>query len=156
MGICLNLMNPCCRYNLFRDAPRTYTAAAAEAFVADYMRTMQHQLPPLPYVPPPGLYSGSSYDQIPPPPRYYEGLPLPDYSASSRGGSYSEERYMLKVFELNNSKIRDKLNQSIWTQDFLCWCNIVVSLKLFVIGTFREINLLYLNRCTHTQSVCEI
>ncbi|XP_044764001.1 YTH domain-containing protein 1 [Coccinella septempunctata] len=81
------------RYNLFRDAPRTYTAAAAEAFVADYMRTMQHQLPPLPYVPPPGLYSGSSYDPLPPPPRYYDGLPLPEYSVSSRvSNSYSEER----------------------------------------------------------------
>ena len=47
------------------------------------MRTMQHQLPPLPpYV------SSLPYDSIPPPPppppRYYEGLPLPpDYSTSS-------------------------------------------------------------------------
>ncbi|KAJ8915757.1 hypothetical protein NQ315_004569 [Exocentrus adspersus] len=79
------------RYSLFyeRDSPRPYTAAAAEAYVADYMRTMQHQLPPLPYVPPPGLYS-SAYDNLPPP-RYYEGLPLPDYP-SSRLGSYSDKR----------------------------------------------------------------
>ncbi|KAJ8933537.1 hypothetical protein NQ314_013950 [Rhamnusium bicolor] len=80
------------RYSLFydRDSPRPYTAAAAEAYVADYMRTMQHQLPPLPYVPPPGLYSSSAYDNLPPP-RYYEGLPLPEYP-SSRIGSYSDKR----------------------------------------------------------------
>lgn len=57
-------------------------AAAAEAYVADYMRTMQHQLPPLPpYVTP------HPYDSLPPPPpppRYYDGLPLPpDYTAAS-------------------------------------------------------------------------
>ncbi|XP_058792442.1 YTH domain-containing protein 1 [Phymastichus coffea] len=59
-------------------------AAAAEAYVADYMRTMQHQLPPLPpYV------SSLPYDTLPPPPpppppRYYEGLPLPpDYGAAA-------------------------------------------------------------------------
>ena len=57
-------------------------AAAAEAYVADYMRTMQHQLPPLP------PYSGPHpYDALPPPPpppRYYDGLPLPpDYTAAT-------------------------------------------------------------------------
>ncbi|XP_012274241.1 YTH domain-containing protein 1 isoform X2 [Orussus abietinus] len=59
-------------------------AAAAEAYVADYMRTMQHQLPPLPpYV------TSHPYDTLPPPPppplpRYYDGLPLPpDYSAAT-------------------------------------------------------------------------
>lgn len=57
-------------------------AAAAEAYVADYMRTMQHQLPPLPpYV------AAHPYDSLPPPPpppRYYDGLPLPpDYSSST-------------------------------------------------------------------------
>lgn len=59
------------------------TTAAAEAYVADYMRTMQHQLPPMPYAPPhdfPGF--GSS---MPPAlPRYYDGIParapiIPDY-----------------------------------------------------------------------------
>uniref|UniRef100_A0ABD2XK69 YTH domain-containing protein n=2 Tax=Trichogramma kaykai TaxID=54128 RepID=A0ABD2XK69_9HYME len=53
--------------------------AAAEAYVADYMRSM-HQLPRLPYP--------ISYDTLaaapPPPPRYYEGLPLPpDYGAAA-------------------------------------------------------------------------
>lgn len=33
---------------------RYSSTAAAEAYVADYMRTMQHQLPPMPYAPPPG------------------------------------------------------------------------------------------------------
>lgn len=56
------------------------TTAAAEAYVADYMRTMQHQLPPMPYAPPPGFMSGAPYDPIPPaPPRYYDGLPIPEY-----------------------------------------------------------------------------
>lgn len=81
------------RYGFYdREPTRPYTAAAAEAYVADYMRTMQHQLPPLPYVPPPGLYSNSVYDNLPPPPRYYDGLPLPEYSSSSRLGSYSDKR----------------------------------------------------------------
>lgn len=56
-------------------------AAVAEAYVADYMRTMQHQLPPLP------PYGPHPYDTLPPPPpppRYYDGLPLPpDYSATA-------------------------------------------------------------------------
>ncbi|CAH1372860.1 hypothetical protein MTP99_014285 [Tenebrio molitor] len=80
------------RFSLFydRDSPRPYTAAAAEAYVADYMRTMQHQLPPLPYAPPPGLYSSSTYENLPPP-RYYDGLPLPDYP-STRISSYSDKR----------------------------------------------------------------
>lgn len=68
-------------------------AAAAEAYVADYMRTMQHQLPPMPYVPPAAFANmmppnsaaaaaaaaAVAYDAIPPPPRYYDGPPLPDY-----------------------------------------------------------------------------
>lgn len=67
--------------------------AAAEAYLADYMRTMHGQLPPLPFappfgqlppptsggpsVPPPGM-PGSMYEQLPPT-RYYDGPPLPDY-----------------------------------------------------------------------------
>lgn len=71
------------------------SAAAAEAYVADYMRTMHGQLPPLPFVPPfsnmmpgapamPGSLPPPNmppplYEQIPPPVRYYDGPPLPDY-----------------------------------------------------------------------------
>jgi len=75
------------------------TAAAAEAYVADYIRNMHGQLPPLPFVPPfgqlpmPGAATGaantlppgapaSMYEQLPPPVRYYDGPgapPLPDY-----------------------------------------------------------------------------
>nr|CAD7405118.1 unnamed protein product [Timema poppensis] len=68
-----------------REGVRPYvggTTAAAEAYVADYMRSLQHQLPPMPYAPPPGLYVSSApspYDSMPPPPRYYDGLPLPEY-----------------------------------------------------------------------------
>lgn len=48
------------------------TTAAAEAYVADYMRSMQHQLPPMPYAPPPGF--PGILDALPPPlPRYYDG-----------------------------------------------------------------------------------
>ncbi|KAI4487068.1 hypothetical protein M0802_012057 [Mischocyttarus mexicanus] len=57
-------------------------AAVAEAYVADYMRNMQHQLPPLP------PYAATHpYDPLtppPPPPRYYDGLPLPpDYTTAT-------------------------------------------------------------------------
>ncbi|ALC38663.1 YT521-B, partial [Drosophila busckii] len=72
------------------------SAAAAEAYVADYIRNMHGQLPPLPFVPsfgqmpmpgaagaalPPGAPT-SMYEQVPPPVRYYDGPgapPLPDY-----------------------------------------------------------------------------
>lgn len=87
------------------------TTAAAEAYVADYMRTMQHQLPPMPYAPPhdfPGF--GSS---IPPAlPRYYDGIParapiIPDYpppaiqprnqpSSSSNYDKQSYDEFMWK------------------------------------------------------------
>lgn len=51
------------------------TTAAAEAYVADYMRTMHYQLPPMPMNPPAGFGS------LPPAlPRYYDGVPaIPDY-----------------------------------------------------------------------------
>ncbi|XP_049777634.1 YTH domain-containing protein 1-like [Schistocerca cancellata] len=70
--------------------------AAAQAYVADYMRQMQHQLPPMPYAPPPGVYMSSSstspYDAAPPP-RYYDGPPLPEYSSMpSRSSSHSDKR----------------------------------------------------------------
>lgn len=64
----------------FHGWERYSSTAAAEAYVADYMRTMQHQLPPMPYAPPPG-FPGMPipYEGLPPPPRYYEGLPMPEY-----------------------------------------------------------------------------
>lgn len=66
---------------------RYSSTAAAEAYVADYMRTMHGQLPPMPYAPPPGFQSMMPYDAIPPP-RYYDGLPMPEYPVphSSGGG----------------------------------------------------------------------
>lgn len=58
-------------------------AAAAEAYVADYMRTMQHQLPPLPPYAAAHPYDSLTPPPPPPPPRYYDGLPLPpDYSSA--------------------------------------------------------------------------
>lgn len=60
---------------------RYSSTAAAEAYVADYMRTMQHQLPPMPYAPPPGFASmmQSPYEALPPPPPRYYDIPLADY-----------------------------------------------------------------------------
>lgn len=59
--------------------------AAAEAYVADYMRTMQHQLPPMPYAPPHD-FQGFGSSMPPALPRYYDGIPsriappiIPDY-----------------------------------------------------------------------------
>uniref|UniRef100_A0A6P7GJZ0 YTH domain-containing protein 1 n=1 Tax=Diabrotica virgifera virgifera TaxID=50390 RepID=A0A6P7GJZ0_DIAVI len=102
------------RYSMFyeRDTSRPYTAAAAEAYVADYMRTMQHQLPPLPYVAS-SLYP--PYDNLPPP-RYYEGLPVPDYPASSRLASYSDKRsydrsvdeFIWRTSQTERSRVRDR------------------------------------------------
>lgn len=90
-----------------RESPRPYTAAAAEAYVADYMRSMQHQLPPLPYVPPPGLYS--SYEGLPPT-RYYDTISL-DYS-STRVGYADKRSYERSVDEFlwrnNESRSRDR------------------------------------------------
>lgn len=76
------------------------SASAAEAYVENYMRTMHGQLPPMPYVPPAAFVNmippngppipGANYDNLPPPPRYYDGPPLPDYpppqSQSGSGG----------------------------------------------------------------------
>jgi len=75
-----------------RGRPYGGVAAAAEAYVADYMRSL-HQLHPIPYAAPPGVFSSSSYDSMPPPPRYYDGLPLPpEYPSQSRSNGYSDKR----------------------------------------------------------------
>lgn len=64
---------------------RYASPAAAEAYVVDYMRQMQ-QMPQLGYgVMPPG-FPPMAYDpSVPPipPPRYYDGLPLPEYPPPS-------------------------------------------------------------------------
>ncbi|XP_017768326.1 PREDICTED: YTH domain-containing protein 1 [Nicrophorus vespilloides] len=75
------------RYSMFYDHDHSGRAAAAEAYVADYMRTMQNQLPPLPpYVPPHGIYGSGNYATGP---RFYDNLP--DY-LPSRGSGYSDKR----------------------------------------------------------------
>lgn len=63
------------------------TTEAAQAYVADYMRSMQHQLPPLPpYGPPPGFLP-PPLDGLPPPlPRYYDAG-IPGMSTSSGSSS---------------------------------------------------------------------
>lgn len=75
---------------------RYSSTAAAEAYVADYMRTMQHQLPPMPYAPPPGYTSllPSPYEAHHPaaPPRYYDGLPMPGEYPSHHEHSVAQSR----------------------------------------------------------------
>ncbi|RZF39574.1 hypothetical protein LSTR_LSTR001095 [Laodelphax striatellus] len=76
-----------------RDNARSFSGAAADAIVADYVRNL-HQLPPMPYAPPPGVFtSPSPYDALAPPPRYYEGLPLPpEYPLALRSNGYTDKR----------------------------------------------------------------
>lgn len=100
------------------------TTAAAEAYVADYMRTMQHQLPPMPYAPPHDFPSfGSS---MPPSlPRYYDGIPaarapiIPDYpppalpnrnqpSSSSNFDKRSYDEFMWKNKNRNGPNNRNR------------------------------------------------
>lgn len=53
------------------------TTAVAEAYVADYMRTMRYQLPPLPMNPPTSGFGALPHHPLP---RYYDGVPaIPDY-----------------------------------------------------------------------------
>lgn len=93
--------------NWFRNRERGYAssggaAAAAEAYVADYMRSMQHTLPPLPYIPPPGFTGAlSTYESLPPPPppRYYDGPPLPEYPSVRAAIVYDKRSYERSVDE---------------------------------------------------------
>lgn len=97
------------------------TTAAAEAYVADYMRTMQYQLPPMPMNPPTGFGS------LPPAlPRYYDGVPtIPDYppppinrvpTGSSNYDKRSYDEFMWKNKNrnpgLNSNRSRDSRNDS--------------------------------------------
>ncbi|XP_077290737.1 YTH domain containing 1 [Arctopsyche grandis] len=85
-------------------------AAAAEAYVADYIRTMQHQLPPMPYAPPPGFSSSlvSPYDPLPPPPpRYYEGPALPEYPSGyidKRSYDRSVDEFLWRTSERSRAR----------------------------------------------------
>lgn len=99
-----------------RDSYSTSTSAAAEAYVAEYMRSMHHQLPPLPYVAPPG-FSGtlSSYDAIPPPPpppppRYYD---LADYPRSvlvydKRAYERSVDEFLWRTSDRSRGRSRER------------------------------------------------
>ncbi|CAG4950143.1 unnamed protein product [Colias eurytheme] len=89
--------------------------AAAEAYVAEYMRSMHHQLPPLPYVAPPG-FSGAlpSYNGLPPPPppppRYYD---LADYPRSvlvydKRSYERSVDEFLWRTSDRSRGRSRDR------------------------------------------------
>lgn len=92
------------------------SSSAAEAYVAEYMRSMHHQLPPLPYVAPPG-FSGAlaTYDGIPPlppppPPRYYE---MTDYSRSvlvydKRSYERSVDEFLWRTSDRSRARSRDR------------------------------------------------
>uniref|UniRef100_A0A1B0CQA6 YTH domain-containing protein n=1 Tax=Lutzomyia longipalpis TaxID=7200 RepID=A0A1B0CQA6_LUTLO len=81
------------------------STAAAEAYVEKYMRQMQHQLPPMPYAPPPGFTSLLPYDTIPPPPppRYYDGVPVSEYARHS----YESSRYEREDFLRGSTSAAD-------------------------------------------------
>lgn len=99
-----------------RESYNSTGSAAAEAYVAEYMRSMHHQLPPLPYVPPPG-FSGAlaSYEGLPPPPpppppRYYE---LADYPRSvlvydKRSYERSVDEFLWRTSERSRARSRDR------------------------------------------------
>ncbi|CAK1586160.1 unnamed protein product [Parnassius mnemosyne] len=98
-----------------RDTYNSTSSAAAEAYVAEYMRSMHHQLPPLPYVPPPG-FSGAlpSYDGLPPPPppppRYYD---LADYPRSvlvydKRSYERSVDEFLWRTSDRSRNRSRDR------------------------------------------------
>ncbi|XP_022835342.1 YTH domain-containing protein 1-like [Spodoptera litura] len=92
------------------------SSTAAEAYVAEYMRSMHHQLPPLPYVPPPG-FSGAlpAYDGIPPPPpppppRYYD---LAEYPRSvlvydKRSYERSVDEFLWRTSDRSRARSRDR------------------------------------------------
>ncbi|XP_023936770.1 YTH domain-containing protein 1 [Bicyclus anynana] len=99
-----------------RESYNNTGSAAAEAYVAEYMRSMHHQLPPLPYVPPPG-FSGAlaTYDGLPPPPpppppRYYD---LADYPRSvlvydKRSYERSVDEFLWRTSERSRARSRDR------------------------------------------------
>ena len=85
-------------HNSFPDA-RDFelSSAAAEIYLANYMRSMNHQMPPIPFRSSPGLFTAGFRNVLPPPlppppppplPRYYEdGVPSTSY-----------ERFVFLVF----------------------------------------------------------
>ncbi|CAK1556274.1 unnamed protein product [Leptosia nina] len=90
-------------------------SAAAEAYVAEYMRSMHHQLPPLPYVAPPGFSAAlPAYDGLPPPPppppRYYD---LADYPRSvlvydKRSYERSVDEFLWRTTDRSRGRSRDR------------------------------------------------
>lgn len=94
---------------------RYSSTAAAEAYVADYMRTMQHQLPPMPYAPPPGFCSSmmqAPYEALPPPPPRYYDIPVGDYppqlpvpSRSSNSRPYDRDEFLNSNLWKNDRKL---------------------------------------------------
>ncbi|KPI97363.1 hypothetical protein RR46_09270 [Papilio xuthus] len=78
---------------------------------------MHHQLPPLPYVPPPG-FSGAlaSYEGLPPPPpppRYYD---LADYPRSvlvydKRSYERSVDEFLWRTTDRSRARSRDRESQ---------------------------------------------
>lgn len=99
-----------------RESYNNTGSAAAEAYVAEYMRSMHHQLPPLPYVPPPG-FSGAlaTYDGLPPslpppPPRYYD---LADYPRSvlvydKRSYERSVDEFLWRTSDRSRGRSRER------------------------------------------------
>lgn len=98
------------------------TTAVAEAYVADYMRTMRYQLPPLPMNPPTGSFGSLPHHPLP---RYYDGVPaIPDYPpppiahrnqtapATSSSSNYDKRSYDEFVWKNKNRSANGGLNAS--------------------------------------------
>lgn len=98
-----------------RDSYNSGASVAAEAYLAEYMRSMQHQLPPMPYAPPPGFSGGiAPYEPLPPPPpRYYDGPPLLEYSSRSmlmydkRSYERSVDEFLWRTSERSRERSRE-------------------------------------------------
>lgn len=101
-------------FNRTRDGYPSGNSVAAEAYVAEYMRSMQHQLPPLPYVPPPGFAGALPYDGLPPPPpRYYDTPVMPDYARSvlvydKRSYERSVDEFLWRTTDRSRGRSRDR------------------------------------------------
>lgn len=100
-----------------RDGYGSGGSAAAEAYMAEFMRSMHHQLPPLPYVAPPGFSGAMAYDGLPlpppPPPRYYDSPALGDYPRSvlvydKRSYERSVDEFLWRTSDRSRGRSRDR------------------------------------------------
>lgn len=90
----------------FRGPPR-YEDRSSDSRRAynEYLRTISHRPPPS--VPPSYSFPPGSY-LPPPPPRYYDGPPLPDYSRSNRSADRSYDRSVDEFLRRTSERPRER------------------------------------------------